>query len=176
MKKWIALLLAGILALAGYVVAGPYITVRHIRAAAQAQDAAALSEQVDFPALRASLKAQLQDRMLRKIGPEAQANPFAAFGMTIANGLAGAGVDAMVTPAGLGALMEGHKIWKRAGDGVASRDPASPATDPLQDARYRYESLSRFTATVVNREGEPVVFVMTRHGLRWKLSDIRLPH
>jgi hypothetical protein len=45
----------------------------------------------------------------------------------------------------------------------------------LQDAQYRYESLSRFTATVHDDQGRPVVFVMTRHRLRWRLSDIRLP-
>ena len=47
--------------------------------------------------------------------------------------------------------------------------------DPLADARYRFESTTRFTATVTDRSGEPLVFVLSRQGLRWKLSDIRLP-
>lgn len=175
MKKWIGLVLALLLLLTTYVAVGPYLTVRAIRIAVKEQDAAALSRQVDFPALRASLKAQLDDRLLRKAGPDLQSNPLAAFGLSIANSLIGGGVDAMVTPAGLGALMEGHKIWKRVDDGISPPDPAAPAPEVLHDARYRYESPSRFTATVADDEGRPMVFVMTRDGLRWKLSDIRLP-
>jgi hypothetical protein len=175
MKKWFALALLVLITLCGYVVVGPYLTVRAIRIAVKEQDAAALSRQVDFPALRASLKAQLDDRLLRKAGPDLQSNSFAAFGLSIANSLVGGGVDAMVTPAGLGALMEGHKIWKRVDDGISPRDPAAPAPEVLHDARYRYESPSRFTATVNDDDGRPMVFVMTRDGLRWKLSDIRLP-
>ena len=177
MKKWLALALVLLIALTAYVAAGPYLTVRAIRIAVKEQDAAALSRQVDFPALRASLKAQLDDRLLRKAGPDLQSNPLAAFGLSIANSLIGGGVDAMVTPAGLGALMEGHKIWKRVDDGIAQRDPDSPAPEVLHDdARYRYESPSRFTATMIDDAGGSMVFVMTRDGLHWKLSDIRLPN
>lgn len=175
MKKWLVLALVVLVALVGYVAAGPYLTVRAIRIAVKEQDAAALSRQVDFPALRASLKAQLDDRLLRRAGPDLQSNPFAAIGLSIANSLVGGGVDAMVTPAGLGALMEGHKIWKRVDDGISTRDPSVPAPEVLHDASYRYVSASRFTATASDEDGRPMVFVMTRHGLRWKLSDIRLP-
>jgi hypothetical protein len=173
MKKWIAFVLVALLALGSYVAAGPYLTVRAIRAAVKEQDAAALSRQVDFPVLRE--KAQLGDRLLRKAGPDLQSNPLGAFGLAIANGLLGGSVDAMVTPAGLGALMEGHKIWKRVDDGMPPADPPTSAREPMHDARYRYESLSRFTATVVDEDGRATLFVMTRRGLRWKLSDIRLP-
>ena len=175
MKKWIAFVLVALLALGSYVAAGPYLTVRAIRMAVKEQDAAALSRQVDFPVLRESLKAQLGDRLLRKAGPDLQSNPLGAFGLAIANGLLSGSVDAMVTPAGLGALMEGHKIWKRVDDGIPPADPPASAREPLHDARYRYESLSRFTATVVDEDGRATVFVMTRRGVRWKLSDIRLP-
>jgi hypothetical protein len=175
MKKWIVLVLALLLSLETDVAVGPYLKVRAIRIAVKEQDAAALSRQVDFPALRASLKAQLDDRLLRSAGANLQSNPLAAFGLSIANSLIGGGVDAMVTPAGLGALMEGRKIWKRVDDGVSQRDPALPEPEVLHGARYRYESLSRFTATISDDEGRPLVFVMSRDGLRWKLSDIRLP-
>lgn len=176
MKKWIALALVALLALGGYVVAGPWLTVNAIRDAVQGRDAAALSEQVDFPALRSSLKAQLADRLTREAGADAQDNPFAAFGLGIANTIAGGIVEAMVTPVGLGAIMEGRNVWDRAsGVPPPSGDAADMGPDPLQDAQYRYESLSRFTATVHDDAGRPVVFVITRDGLRWKLSDIRLP-
>lgn len=183
-KAWIWLAIVLLLALVAYVGAGPYLTVRGIRNAVETQDAAALSRQIDFPALRASLKAQLADRLVREAGPDAQASALGSIGLALAGGLIGGSVDAMVTPTGLGALMEGRKVWKRIGDGFTSPAPPPPraadgstaaAPRPFDGAKYRYESLSRFTATVQDDSGRPIVFVMTRDGLRWKLSDIRLP-
>ena len=176
MKKWLWLTAAVLIALVAYTAAGPYLTVNAIRDAVKTQDAGALSRQVDFPALRSSLKAQVGDRLAREMGAQAQDNPFAAFGLTVASGLAGGLVDAMVTPAGLGAMMEGRKVWDRAsGVPIPSRDQPDVRPQPLQGASYRYESLSRFTATVHDEQDRPIVFVMTRRGLSWKLSDIRLP-
>lgn len=180
MKKWLALALVALVALAGYVAAGPYLTVRAIKSALQEQDAGALSRQVDFPALRASLKAQLLDAMVREAGEDVQANPFGAFALTMATGLVNGTVDTMVTPIGLAGVMEGRKLWSNTRDSFrrpatdAQGEPAPPP-EPLRDARYRYESLSRFTATVEDESGKPVVFVLRRDGLQWKLADIRLP-
>lgn len=180
MTRWIALLLAVLIALAGYVVAGPYLTVRAIKDAVREQDAGALAEQVDFPSLRASLKAQLLDAMVREAGEDVQANPFGAFALTVATGLVNGTVDAMVTPIGLAGVMQGRKLWVDARDSFrrpatdAQGTPVAPP-EPLRDARYRYESLSRFTATVEDESGKPVVFVLRRDGVQWKLADIRLP-
>jgi len=180
MKKWIVLLLAVLLLLAGYVAAGPYLTVRAIRAAVQAQDAGALSEQVDFPALRASLKAQLTDAVVREAGSDVQSNVFGAFALTMATGLVNATVEAMVNPAGLAALMQGRRLWRNTRDSFTrpmldDEGRPIPPEDPLRDARYDYESLSRFTATIDDDAGRPIVFVLRRDGLQWRLADIRLP-
>jgi len=178
MKKLLWFTVAVLLALFVWTAIGPYRTFEAIRAAAQARDAQAMAEQVDFPALRSSLKAQLGDRLLREVGTPSPDNPFAAFGLSIAGGLVDGLVDVLVTPAGLGAMMEGRRTWDRAsGAPPPSSEEAREASAPrpLQDAQYRYESLSRFTATVHDDQGRPVVFVMTRRGLDWKLSDIRLP-
>ncbi|MFD0738079.1 DUF2939 domain-containing protein [Lysobacter koreensis] len=178
MKKIMALaLLLGVLLL-GYLVAGPFLAVKGIRDAIRAQDTAALTTHVDFPTLRANLKAQLDDYVVRKAGAEAQSNLLGALALRIASGVTGGTVDAMVTPAGLGAVLEGRNLWHRAsGGGISDSDSYAnqPAPDPLKDARYGFESTSRFTATVASDDGRPVTFVIARDGLRWKLSDIRLP-
>lgn len=181
MKKWIWIASAALALLLAYVATGPYRTIDAIREAVKDEDPRALAKQVDFPALRSSLKAQLSDRLVREAGPEVQSSPFGAFGLRIANGLVGGIVDAMVTPLGLAAMMEGRRTWRRI-DGFGALPPQpSPAgadaepAEPLHDAEYQYESLSRFTATVRDEAGDPVVFVITRDGLNWRLSDIRLP-
>lgn len=177
MKKWIALVVLVLLLLVGYVAAGPYLTVNAIRKAVQEQDTAALSKHIDFPALRLSLKAQLEDYLVREAGEDVQANPFGAIAVRIASGVAGGAVDALATPVGIGAVLEGRNLFNRLGGGGRGQDSYAPnvPADPLKDAKYGFESPSRFTATVNNADGEPVVFVLTRSGLSWKLSDIRLP-
>ena len=177
MKKWIALALALLLAVLGYAAAGPYLAVHAIGKAVREENAAALAKHVDFPPLRASLKAQLTDRVVRTVGIEAQSGLLGALGTGVAGSLVGGTVDLMVTPAGLGAMMEGRKVWNRVGGlpPPSASDDTWERHDPLRDAERRFESTSRFTATVRTDAGDPVVFVLTRDGLRWKLSDIRLP-
>ncbi len=177
MKKWIALVLVGLIAVLGYAAAGPYLAIHAIGKAVREENASALARHVDFPPLRASLKAQLSDRMVRAAGIEPGTGLLGTLGASIAGTLAGSSVDLMVTPMGLGAMMEGRKVCNRA-SGLpppSASDDTWERHDPLRDAERRYESTSRFTATVRTDAGDPVVFVLTRSGLRWKLSDIRLP-
>lgn len=166
---------AAVLLLA-YVAAGPFLTLAAIRDAVRSEDSRALSKRVDFPVLRQSLKRQLSDEVVRQAGPEVQASLFGAFGLRIAGSAIGAGVDTMVTPVGLSALMRGRRLWAlSSGDAPLYGAPSAPAAEPLADALYRYHSPSRFTATVRDEHDRPIVFVLTRDGLRWRLSDIRLP-
>ena len=176
MKKWIALIVVVLLALGSYVVAGPYLAINGIRTALIEQDTGRLERHVDFPALRVSIKAQMQDKLARRTG-DMQSNLAGAFALSIANNFVGSGVDAMVTPLGIGALLQGRSLWKKSLGETVDGDSYSKAVpvDPLKQAVRRYESPSRFTATVLDEDGKPMVFVFTRHGLRWKLADIRLP-
>lgn len=177
MKKWIALVVVLLLALAGYVAAGPYLAINGIRAALAEQDTGKLERHVDFAALRVSIKAQVEDSLARRAGSEVQSNLFGALALSVAGNLLGSGVDAMVTPLGIGALLQGRSMWKKSlGDTVDGDTYGKPVpADPLKNAEHHYESLSRFTATVHDEDGKPVAFVFTRHGLRWRLTDIRLP-
>jgi hypothetical protein len=173
-----ALIATGVLAvlLLAYVAAGPYLAINGIRNALAERDAGALERHVDFPALRVNLKAHLEDYIVRQGGELAESGGLlGAIGLQVASGLGGVAVDAMVTPLGLGALLQGHATWKRATgqtvDGDAYGDPQP--VDPLNDAQTRFESSSRFTATVTGTDGAPVVAVFQRQGLRWKLVDVR---
>lgn len=176
MKKWIALVLIMLVALGGYVAAGPYLAINGIRQALAEQDTGNLERHVDFPALRVSIKAQVQDSLARRAGSDVQSNLFGAIAMAVAGNALGSGVDAMVTPLGIGALLQGRSMWKKSlGETVDGDTYGKPVpADPLKDAEHHYESLSRFTATVHDEDGKPVVFVFKRKGLSWKLADIRL--
>ena len=177
MKKWLALLVVVAVLLFGYLAAGPFLAYNAIRTAVQAHDTAELAEHVDFPVLRRNLKLQIDDYVVRKAGADVQSSLLGAFAVRIASGDAGGMVDTMVTPAGIGALIEGRTIWHRAsGGGVTDNTyENAPPPDRLREASYGFESLSRFTATVEDEDGDPLTFVLSREGLRWKLTDIRLP-
>jgi len=176
-KLWWIIPLLVLLALGGYVAAGPYLAIRGISEAIERQDAAALERHVDFPRLRANLKAQLDDYVVRRAGVEMQSSLLGGIALQVAGGLTGAGVDTLVTPLGIGALLQGHQLWKRASGQTVDGDTwsAPMPAQPLKQARGHFESTSRFTATVDTAAGEPVVFVLDRQGLRWRLTDIRLP-
>ena len=177
MKKLPWLLLALLLVLAGLFFSGPYLTVRGLAQAIETRDTAKLDRYVDFPLLRANLRAQLNDYVVRQVGPEVQSNLLGALLLSASEKLTGTAVDAMATPTGIGALLEGHTLWKRASNDLESNDayaaPRKPR--PLRGAEHHFESLSRFTATTHTASGAPIVFVLQRFGLRWKLVDIRLP-
>lgn len=177
MKKLIWLLLALLVLLAGVLFSGPYLTVRGLAQAIETRDTARLDRYIEFPMLRANLRAQLNDYVVRRAGPDVQSNLLGALLLSASEKLTGTAVDAMVTPTGIGALLEGNTLWKRASNDLETDDayaaPRKPR--PLQGAEHHFESLSRFTATTHTPQGAPMVFVLQRFGLRWKLVDIRLP-
>ena len=92
-----------------------------------------------------------------------------------ANGFIESAVDAMVTPMGLGAIIEGRKEWAYASNGFTQPDAGASTPGAQQEIDSRFESPSRFTATMRDGSGAETRFVLTRSGLNWKLSDIRLP-
>lgn len=177
-KPMLALLVAGLFAalLVVHVATGPYRTLAAIRKAIVDEDASALAAQVDFPALRASLKDQFRDRLARRYGTAANDSTVGLLAMGVAGAAVDGAVEVMVTPLGLGALMQGHAMWRGARDAFDPPPAAQgEADDVLADAEHRFESTSRFTATIQDEQGRPVVFVLTRQGLSWRLTDIRLP-
>ena len=173
---WLTLVLVLLLGLVAVLAAGPWLAMRGIENGLTERSPATLSRHIDFPALRINLKAQLSDHLVRAAGVDVQANRFGALALGAASQLAGAGVDAVVTPAGVITLLHGQGVWRRATGQRVNQDtyaaPAPPA--PFQRVDWRYESPSRFTATRRNDQGQPTTFVFERRGLRWQLVDVQL--
>ena len=177
-KRLTALAIVIVLLLAGWIAAGPFLAIRGIQQAMDTRDVSKLERHVDYPALRANLRAQLEDRIAREIGRRFGAAASGGTASGVAGMLSDSMVDAMVSPAGIAVLLQGHALVQRAKGNVepgGSMTAAPLAYDPLESARKRFESLSRFVATVDSADGQPVGFVFERQGLRWRLTDIRLP-
>ncbi|MDS0862361.1 DUF2939 domain-containing protein [Burkholderia pseudomultivorans] len=96
-----------VVAAIGYAYASPYIALDRLKSAVDARDAQAVSEYVDFPSLRISLKQQVTEELMRRIDAVKKDNPFAVIGALIGSALMGPLVDAYATPEGVAALMSG---------------------------------------------------------------------
>ncbi|AXK71858.1 DUF2939 domain-containing protein [Lysobacter sp. TY2-98] len=176
MKTLIALILAAVLAIVAYGAAGPFLTARSISDAVQRGDMRTLERDVDFPLVRASIRAQLEDYLARKMGDPSTDGRLKDLGRQVTATMTGGVVDALATPAGIGAILQGRSVIRRA-MGYPAEHSGEPGAqfDPMRGASYHYESMSRFTATVQNADGVPIVFVFTRDGLKWRVTDVRLP-
>jgi hypothetical protein len=170
-KKTVIVVIVGAVLLVGYVAAGPFIAIHHIKSAVAQRDPEALASNVAFPELRENLKEQFNAILLKKASTELRENAaFAGLGMLLASRMVDTLVDSSVTPSGLAALMSGRSPER-------SGDSQSPPSDRrlLENARYTFDSMSKFSAWVRAEDGSELRIVFSRYDLSWKLSNIQLP-
>jgi hypothetical protein len=151
----------------------PWLALRELREAARSNDLDKLTELVDFPALRESVRQGALERLTRsddgRTGSKAR-----ALGAAVAGALLGPMVDAFITPETLAALLQGQRPAMHGLGGSTDQKK------PLSVHSY-YESPNRFVYSIRpgGEEGateEPVEFVLHRDGmLGWKLAELRLP-
>ncbi len=188
----------------GYAYASPYIAVKHMKAAADARDAATLNEYVDYPALRLSLKQQVGEMLHRRIEGQHSSNPLLILGAVIGAALISPLVDAYATPEGVAALLSGMPPTGKPGDRPHAPPPTesseqsaesaqsaqsaqsapSPAPaasgNPAPEARpvttAGYRGLNEFALTWERgNTGEHYAAILQRHGLfSWKLAAVEL--
>lgn len=166
---------AGLLAI--YVAAGPYIVVQQIRSAAEERDGEALSEHVEFPSVRQSIKDQVNAEFAKQMVEDQSMrdNPFAALGAAFAGVMVDKMVDAYITPAGITRLMAGEKPAQNSTI-PGGEEQGQPDRKPLADAAMAYESLDKFVVKVKNEEGGEGRFILRRRGfVDWKLTEIIVP-
>ncbi len=172
MKKVLGPVVILLALVVGYAAAGPYLTVSAIKRGLAEQDAEKLSENIEFPTLRQNLKEQLNAAMLKNAATELKDNPFAALAAGLASKMTEGIVDSFVTPSGLATLMEGKKPTPK----THSDESTPPQEDDLfKNARYTYDSISRFSIWVPNDTGEETRFVLQREGVTWKLVNLIIP-
>lgn len=178
MKK--ILIAIPVLLVLAYIVALPYIAVYQIRDAVKNHDSTALSEYIDFPSVRQSLKDQLNAMLMGKMqSDDTKSNPFAALGMAFAAPLVDKMVEAYVTPAGVAQLMEGEKpsLKKKkmampVDGNTADTSNEAEKEKPLDDVALGYKSSNRFE---VEDKKKGLRVVLRRQGLDWKVTEIILP-
>lgn len=157
------LIVGGLLVLAlGYVAAAPYLTAYRMQAAAEARDPDALARFIDFERVRASLHPQVQARVAGEAERVSDDERLQAAAGLLGGALAGHAVEAYVTPEGIARLMRDNSGAGGNMDGV--------------EAAAGYSGLNRFAIVLTDADsGDAVTLVMTRAGLGWEVTEVRLP-
>ena len=158
-----------------YVVAAPFFTVYQIQSAAEKNDGDALSEHIDFPSVRQSLKDQLNVMLAKGIvaDEDMRDNPFAALGTAFAGVMVDKMVDTYVTPAGISQLMAGKN--PQSGPEQGGDSDSSSERKPLENASMSYESIDKFVVKVEGADGGEGKFVLRRQGINWKITEVIIP-
>lgn len=178
----LAIVVLGI-ALCVWIYFAPHLTVRSMRLAAARGDAETLAAHVDFPALRASIKAQLADTVNERIGEREDIGGFSGLGARVATAVAGPVIDAMVSPQALSLMFSGGGLALNglATAGIHNPDAGPGDGDggylPQWQADMGYENVSTFTVRLQPEDDTipPSTLIFKRDKLLlWKLSGIEM--
>jgi hypothetical protein len=153
----------------------PAMAVQGIIGAAKAGDAAALEKRVDFPALRGSLKDELNARMRAEVREQLRGEDpgLAALGMILAPSLMDSAVDVFVTPDAVAAMVSSAEA-----PGVKTDGASDSGNDGDIRRTYGFRDPDTFVVTLSDPDnaGQPLKLLLERRNLvQWKLAGVDLP-
>lgn len=174
-----------IAALGAYWCWSPYLAMNSMKKAADARDADAFNQYVDYPKLRESLKRQFSAMMTKEMGKQQRAggsemeNAGAALGAMLGLAFADKFIDAMVRPEMvMQAMAEGKMQDPTAGGESNGRGGADAPEKDVQwsvDRKGVNRVIARGAQGGASLEDSPG-FLFERSGFAdWKLTEIRLP-
>lgn len=153
----------------------PYIATYNMMRAAKTNDSETLSNYINFPLLRESLKANFNAMLVAEVAKSGKDDPFETFGAILAAAIINPMIDALVTPESLSMMMQGNK------PNLAERKleaEGKPKESSETEMSMGYENFNKFIVSVKKKgdNNSPIVFVLHREGfLNWKLASLRLP-
>jgi hypothetical protein len=172
MNKKIVIIIAaattGIAAIAGVgAYASPYFTLDNMKKATTNRNADALAEEIDFPSLRTSVKANVKAQVIKQMTGAGTA-PVKGMNAALVDKMVDPLVDKLVTPEGLGDLMQ-DKV-------PGAKIDLSNLEKNIADSEIKmgYESIDRFVVHITDKvdRQKDVSLILRRNGLAWKLSGI----
>lgn len=157
----------------------PIFAMQALTRAAEQGDEAALERLVDFPAVRQSLKDQVNARMLAEMrnGGSDLDPALAGIGMLLGPAIVSGAIDAVITPQGVATMV-------RTGEAPEPQDvlnrprptPGKTEDDVRKSWTYRGANRVEVRLTKTDRPDQPLILNMDRQGLfGWRLVEIDLP-
>lgn len=152
--------------------ASPWWRLQQLREAVAERDATRVAGFVDFPALRENVKVQVMARMGAGAQGQDSGGLLGNFGRALAGVAIDPLVDALVSPAGVTAMLEAGdvRVRHKPGDGMP------PPSSSGKKVRYTLSYRSWDRVAIERESGDGGAFILHRHGLwTWKLGGIELP-
>lgn len=172
-KYWILIALVIVLAVTVYLIS-PFWAVHKLRQAAESKDAVYITDSVDFPSFRESLKGAITAQMAKEATASEGDGGFGALGAAFGAMMIGPLVDALVTPEAVIGLMQGKGLEDISGQSAGDEAASNESTEDVSTS-MRYEGLNRFVVSATDGNKKAASLVFHRHGLlSWKLSGVRL--
>lgn len=152
-----------------------------IKKAIDSKDADKVSEYVDFPALRESLKGQMLLKIDKELKTDAS-NPFGQLGKVLAVGMVNTFIESMVTPSGVLLMLKSGDL---APPGQAPKPlpaPESSGSDRHPDFKLAYLDWSRVRVSQASSSSSETPgkagkasFLFRRDGLfGWRLTGLEI--
>lgn len=150
----------------GGIYYAPYLTIDSMQNAATHRNADALSQKIDFIALRISIKENIQAQVIKKIAKAGTKTP--KITPDLIEKMVSPMVDKIITPEGLEQLMLDKIPEAKLDLGNLDRDIAK------SDINMGYESLDRFVVHITDKvdRSKDVSLILKRDGIVWKLAGI----
>jgi hypothetical protein len=170
-KKSILIATAGVAGLVALISGGvyclPYLTLNNMKNATTNRNADALSQEIDFPSLRTSIKDNVKAQIIKQI-TESGTSGVPSMTPALIDKMVIPVVDKLITPEGLEQLMQDKVPEVKIDLANLDRDIAK------SDIKMGYESLDRFVIHITDKvdRAKAVSLVLKRNGLAWKLSGI----
>jgi len=158
--------------------AAPVLTAQSLIRAAKAGDEGKIEQLVDFPALRESLKSELNAEIMARMSrdPRLADSGLGGLGMMLAPMILSGAVDAVVTP-----RVVAHMVTTaRAPDPTRRPRPESSAGEAGGKGIHQawgYRGLNQFAVTLTDRDqpDDHLALILERRGLfEWKLAAVDL--
>jgi Protein of unknown function (DUF2939) len=157
----------GITAIVGAgLYATPYLTLDSLKKATSNRNANALAQEIDFPALRTSVKENVKAQIIKQMA--GGNTPVKGSNAAAVDKIVNPMVDKLVTPEGLGELM----LDKIPGATIDLSNLEKNIAE--SEVKMGYESFDRFVVRITDKvdRTKDVSLILKRDGLAWKLSGI----
>lgn len=157
-----------------YFYATPYLVLNKMKNAAQAGDSAKVSEYIDYPSVRQSLKDQINSHMLEELDIDEQSR-LANLGQKLASTLLDNMIDHVVTPEGMTMVLQGQGL-KEIYQAKVTQETTEVKQQHKPQYKAGYTSWQNFEVQIQAPEySRGVKINMVRDGLSWKVNQVSVP-
>ncbi|MGV9009426.1 DUF2939 domain-containing protein [Brevundimonas sp.] len=176
-KLLTGVVIAGVVVFAAVWAMSPVLAGQAIIRAAERGDEAALERLVDFPALRESMKGELNDLLIAEMrnDPRVVENGLGGLTTMLAPMFISGAVDTVVTPQGVAAMVTTAQAPEA--DGTPAPEPADARDEPDLHKAWGYRSMDVFAVTLTDRDRpeHSLALLLERRGLfKWQLAAVDL--